>query len=98
MTAEAEQHSPYKFPAALITTAFHGASAVYMYTNYMSSGSICLVLGLSGSGFLTCFGVWCLMFGGDVALGGKSRVSGWPFRNEEERRAKKDKMARKRGL
>ncbi len=67
-----------------------------MYVNYMSTGSTCFALGMVGSGFLTCFGIWCLMFGGDG--GGKERVSGWPFRNEEERRAKKEKMARKRGL
>jgi len=96
LTAEAEQHSPYKFPTAFTTSTFHGASTIYMYVNYMSTGSTCFALGMVGSGFLTCFGIWCLMFGGDG--GGKERVSGWPFRNEEERRAKKEKMARKRGL
>ena len=35
-----------------------------------------------------------MIFGDD---GGKSRVSGWPFRNDEEMKAKKEKTTRKRG-
>lgn len=46
-------------------------------------------LGMVASGSLTCFGMWCLVFGGGEREG---RVSGWPFRNEEERRAKREKM------
>lgn len=29
--------------------------------------------------------------------GARSRVSGWPFRNEEERRRKAEKMASRKG-
>ncbi|KAK3176191.1 hypothetical protein OEA41_007514 [Lepraria neglecta] len=88
------EHSPYKGPAALISTTFHISSLVYVYVNYMATGSVCFMLAMVGSGFLGCFGVWCLLFGGEES--GKSRVSGWPFRNEEERKAKREKMARKR--
>jgi len=45
---------------------------------------------------LGCMGVWCLMFGGEGGGSGKERVSGWPFRNEEERRVKREKVAGKR--
>ncbi|KAL2051948.1 hypothetical protein ABVK25_007863 [Lepraria finkii] len=88
------EHSPYKGPAAFIGTTFHISSLIYVYVNYMATGSVCFMLAMVGSGFLGCFGVWCLLFGGEES--GKSRVSGWPFRNEEERKAKREKMARKR--
>lgn len=61
----------------------------------MATGSACFALGLTGSGFLSCFGLWCLMFGGGD---GRGKVSGWPFRNDEERRRKKEKMMKRRGL
>lgn len=66
-----------------------------MYTNYMATGSACFALGMTASGVLSCFGLWCLMFGGGD---GRGKVSGWPFRNDEERRRKKEKMMKKRGL
>lgn len=50
---------------------------------------------MTGSGVLSCFGLWCLMFGGGD---GRGKVSGWPFRNDEERRRKKEKMMKRRGL
>ena len=34
------------------------------------------------------------MFGGSK---GRGKVSGWPFRNEEERKRKAEKMAARRG-
>lgn len=36
-----------------------------------------------------------MMFGGGE---GKERVSGWPFRNEQERRVKKEETEKKRRL
>lgn len=66
-----------------------------MYVNCTATGSVCFALGMVGSGFLACFGLWCLVFGGEG--GGRNRVSGWPFRNEEERRVKGERMGRKRG-
>ena len=66
-----------------------------MYISYMTPGSLCFTLAMVGSAFLACFGVWALTFGGDD--GGKIRVSGWPFRNHEEMKAKKEKTMRKRG-
>ncbi|KAL2043588.1 hypothetical protein N7G274_003895 [Stereocaulon virgatum] len=87
------EHSPYKGPAAFISTTFHITSLIYVYLNYMATGSVPFMLAMIGNGFLGCFGLWCLLFGGDDS--GKSRVSGWPFRNEEERKAKKERMARK---
>ena len=59
----------------------------------MATGSVCFALAVVGSGFLACFGAWVLLFGGDD--GGKSRVSGWPFRNDEEMKVKKEKTMRK---
>ena len=35
------------------------------------------------------------MFGGGD---GRGKVSGWPFRNDEEKRRKKEKMMKRRGL
>ncbi len=72
---------------------------MYMNINYEGSGgAVCLGAGVMGSGFLSCWGVWCLMFAGGGGGEGKGRVSGWPFRNEEERRVKREKGAgRKRG-
>lgn len=61
----------------------------------MATGSACFALGMMGSGFLSCFGLWCLMFGGGE---GRGKVSGWPFRNEEERMRKREKMMKRRGL
>lgn len=61
----------------------------------MATGSVFFALGMTGSGVLSCFGLWCLMFGGGEARG---KVSGWPFRNDEERRRKKEKMLKRRGL
>jgi len=61
----------------------------------MALGQACFMLGMIGSGFLGCMGVWCLMFGGGE---GKERVSGWLFRIEQERRVKKEKMEKKRRL
>lgn len=87
--------SPYSGPTVFLTTTFHVSSTVYTYTNYMATGSACFALGMTGSGFLSCFGLWCLMFGGGD---GRGKVSGWPFRNDEERRRKKEKMMKRRGL
>lgn len=87
------EHSPYKGPAAFISTTFHVTSLIYVYLNYIATGSVPFMLAMIGNGFLGCFGLWCLLFGGDDS--GKSRVSGWPFRNEEERKVKKERMARK---
>ena len=65
-----------------------------MYMKYMATDSVCFALAMVGSGFLTCFGVLVLVFGGDD--GGKSRVSGWPFRNDVEMKVKDEKTRRKR--
>ena len=57
-----------------------------------------LALGMVCSGVLATWGGWCLMFDTGVQAGGRSKVSGWPFRNEEERNRKREKMmARKMG-
>lgn len=85
--------SPYSGPTIFLTTTFHVSSTIYTYTNYMATGSACFALGMTGSGVLSCFGLWCLMFGGGD---GRGKVSGWPFRNDEERRRKKEKMMMKR--
>ncbi|KAF6236793.1 hypothetical protein HO173_005084 [Letharia columbiana] len=87
--------SPYSGPTIFLTTTFHVSSTIYMYTNYMATGSACFALGMTGSGILSCFGLWCLMFGGGD---GRGKVSGWPFRNDEERTRKKEKMMKRRGL
>ncbi len=72
---------------------------MYMNISYEGSGgAVCLGAGVVGSGFLACWGVWCLMFAGGGGGEGRSRVSGWPFRNEEERRVKRERgVGRKRG-
>lgn len=96
VSAESESEhapSPYATPTILATSAYHALSLVYTYTNYMSTGSVCFALGMIGSGFLTAWGLWCLMFGGGE---GRAKVSGWPFRNEEERKRKAEKMAQRR--
>ena len=105
MSAESEsehsgQPSPYSPPTTLITTAFHVAGLVYCYVTYQNVNSVCFVFGAVGSGLLAAWGLWCLVFGGaDVGgAGGKQRVSGWPFRNREEREAKREKMMKKKGL
>ena len=93
--SESEQTpSPYAVPTILTTMVYHVGVLVYTYTNYMSTGSVCFAAGMVGSGFLAAWGVWCLMFGGSE---GRGKVSGWPFRNEEERKRKAEKMAARRG-
>lgn len=67
-----------------------------MYVTFLRVGGAGLGLGLVGSGVLSCWGVGVLVFGGEGGGGGgKDRVSGWPFRNEEERRAKREKRGKK---
>lgn len=106
--AESE-HSPYKYPTTLIITAYHVLTAAYMYVTWMSGsnrgvGGLGLGMGVVGSGGLACWGVGCLVFcggddGGDGGgKGGEGRVSGWPFRNVEERRVKGEKRERRKGL
>lgn len=91
----ASSPSPYAAPTIVLTTTFHIASTVCTYANYMATGSVGFALGMMGSAGLSCFGLWCLMFGGG---GGRGKVSGWPFRNEEERRRKRERMmGRRRG-
>ena len=92
--SESEQTpSPYAVPTILTTMIYHIGMFVYTYTNYVSTGSICFAAGMVGSGFLAAWGGWCLMFGGSD---GRGKVSGWPFRNEEERKRKAEKMAAKK--
>lgn len=57
-----------------------------------------LAMGMVLSGALAAWGGWCLMFAGDGqgASQGRAKVSGWPFRNEEERRRKREKVLGKR--
>lgn len=85
--------SPYAIPTIWTTMVYHTGGLVYTYTNYTSTGSVCLAAGMVGSGFLAAWGGWCLMFG---SSDGRGKVSGWPFRNEEERRRKAEKMAARR--
>ena len=93
--SESEQTpSPYAVPTILTTMIFHIFSLVYAYTNYLNTGSVCFAAGMVGSGFMSAWGGWCLMFGGSK---GRGKVSGWPFRNEEERKRKAEKMAARRG-
>lgn len=90
--------SPYHYPATFLTSFYHGVSLIYCYTTYQSTNSVCFAFGMVGSGFLACWGLYCLIFGGAVEGGGKDRVSGWPFRNRPEREAKREKMMRRKGL
>ncbi|KAL6717849.1 hypothetical protein ACLMJK_003934 [Lecanora helva] len=95
---EREDHSPYAYPTTLVTTTYHILSTIVMYIQYGRLGSVGFGLGMVGSGALTCWGIWCLVFGGSGEAGGKERVSGWPFRNEEERRIKREKMGGRKRL
>ncbi|KAM0803930.1 hypothetical protein BDR22DRAFT_838347 [Usnea florida] len=89
--------SPYAHPTILLTTTFHIASTVCMYVQYTTgNGGAGFALGLVGSAGLAGFGIWCLVFGGEE--GGRGRVSGWPFRNVEERRWKRERMGGRKGL
>lgn len=92
--SESEQTpSPYAVPTILITMLYHMSVLVYTYTNYVATGGVFFAAGMIGSGFLAAWGGWCLMFGGSE---GRGKVSGWPFRNEEERKRKAEKMAARR--
>ena len=110
LTDENEESSPFGGPTIVITTIYHVASLVSSYTNFNALGQPGVVgstagprafytIGMFASGTLAAWGGWCLMFAGDGSGGeGRGKVSGWPFRNEEERRRKREKMmARKMG-
>ena len=102
MSAESEsqhsgQPSPYSPPTTFILTTFEIAGLVYCYVTWQRLDVVCFAFGAVGSGGLAAWGVWCLVFGGG-GEGGEKRVSGWPFRNKEEREAKREKMARRKGL
>ena len=104
---EREAHAPYRMPTVRVTTAYHVACLIKGWGQYDrstgyggsgagGSGAVLLVIGMIASGTLAAFGGWCLMFASGADAEGKERVSGWPFRNEEEKRVKREKMAGKK--
>lgn len=98
MIAPGDQPSPFAKAVLLITTLHHGAAAFYCWTRYGGTGQTGFVLGFTGSTFLACFGLWCLMFAGEKArvsrrTGADKRTSGFPFANAE---AEKRKAGKKR--
>lgn len=88
--ASASQSHPLALPILIITTAFHAGTAFYAYMQYTTTSQFAFALSCTGSGMLAAMGVWCLLFGGSAG-GTKERVSGWPFRNEEVERRKREK-------
>jgi hypothetical protein len=63
-------------------------SAFYSYTRFYQTGQTAYILGCVGSGLLSAFGLWCLMFASDKGkvskrTGADKRTSGFPFRNAE---------------
>ena len=97
---EGDDANPYAAATTYVTTTYHIASLIYCYLTYQSTNSVCFAFGMVGSGGLASWGVLALIFGGggDDGRGTGKKVSGWPFRNREEREAKAEKMRRRKGI
>lgn len=85
--------APYAIPTVLLTTLFHTACTIFVYTYYAAyqTSNTAFLLAVVGYGSLAAMGGWCLLFGseqGRIKRGGDRRVSGWPFRNVESERKK----------
>lgn len=79
---------------ATIAVAFQAVTSFYLYTQLMGGWSFAFTAGLVGNALLFCFGVWTLLFAGDVGrvsktTGADKRTSGFPFGNSESAREKK---------
>ena len=61
---------------------------------YTNTEQTAFALSLTGSGLLAAMGVWCLLFASGEA-GGKDKVSGWPFKNDESDRRKSERRAKR---
>ncbi|KAK4195662.1 hypothetical protein QBC40DRAFT_288674 [Triangularia verruculosa] len=87
-------NNPYAQAAVLITTLYHTAAGIYSYTRYNATGGqVAYLIGCLGSGFLSCVGLYVLLFGDGKRLsrrtGADKSTSGWPFRNAEADKKKK---------
>jgi hypothetical protein len=84
---------PYSVPTLLVTSTFHAACSIYLYTWYVSTGQTGFLLGLLGYGSLATVGLWYLMFGNSPGriskrTGADKRTSGFPFKNVESDKKK----------
>lgn len=89
--------NPYAIPTLVVTTFYHGSTAVYTYMRYNRNGQAMYVLASITSASLAAMGLWVAMFGNDSHVskrtGADKRTSGWPFGN---RVADEKKAGRKR--
>lgn len=94
--AETPPASPHllALPTLVLTTAFHSSTAFYAYMQYTNTEQTAFALSLTGSGILAAMGVWCLLFASGEG-GGKEKVSGWPFKNDESDRRKSERRAKR---
>jgi len=95
---EADPRAPYAGPILLITTLFHGVSAIYCYTRYANVGQTGYMLGAAIYGALACFGGWCSLFGFSSRVSARTgedkRTSGFLFPNTSAYDKKADKKGR----
>lgn len=81
-----------------MTTAYHAASAFYMYAMWTETGVSSFSFGVLGSTVLAAIGLWCILFAssdGRISrkTGADKRTSGWPFKNSESAKSKKNKKS-----
>ena len=99
-TSASDPKAPYALPTMTVTSAFHAASAFYMYTMWTEVGTFAFGLGVLGSGFFSLVALWCILFAssdGRISrkTGADKRTSGFPFKNKE---AASEKKKGKKGL
>ncbi|KAK0729035.1 hypothetical protein B0T21DRAFT_205268 [Apiosordaria backusii] len=91
-------NNPYAQAVVLITTLYHAAAGIYSYTRFTATGGqVAYLIGSLGSGFLSCVGLYVLLFGDEKRLsrrtGADKSTSGWPFRNAVADKRKKTRRS-----
>lgn len=99
-TAEdSDRKAPYALPTLIVTSLFHGVSAFYAYTWYVSRGQSAFAVAVGAHSILAAIGLWCVLFAsgnGKISrrTGADKRTAGFPFTNSEAAK----KHAGKKGL
>ncbi|KAL4808285.1 hypothetical protein BDV18DRAFT_134602 [Aspergillus unguis] len=89
--SESDPKAPYAVPTLIITSAYHGASAFYAYTRYVSNPKGAFLIAMVGYSAVAAVGIWCVLFAsshGRISrrTGADKRTAGFPFGNREAKK------------
>lgn len=97
-TEESDPKAPYAVPTLVVTSFFHGISAFYAYTWFVSRGQSAFAVDVGVHSSIAAVGLWCILFAsgnGKISrsTGADKRTAGFPFANSEAAKRHADKKS-----